>query len=59
LKRRDLIREIAGKGCFLKRNGSNHDIYQNGNNGRKAPIPRHSEVKESLAREIKKQLGLA
>ncbi len=40
------------------RHGKKHDIYTNPKNGKKAPIPRHSEIKESLCELIMKQLGL-
>lgn len=52
MKRRDLIRELVGAGCFLRRHGSNHDIYSNPANGRKAPVPRHADIKDSLCRLI-------
>ncbi|MBF0337973.1 MAG: type II toxin-antitoxin system HicA family toxin [Nitrospirae bacterium] len=58
MKRREFIREIVNLGCYLKQHGSNHDIYVNPRNGRKAPVPRHTEIKESLCDLIKKQLGL-
>jgi predicted RNA binding protein YcfA (HicA-like mRNA interferase family) len=58
VKRRDLIRELVDAGCSLKRHGANHDIYYNPKNGKQSPIPRHSEIKESLVKLIKKQLGL-
>lgn len=58
MKRRDLIREIENAGCYLKRHGGNHDIYINPRNGKKAPVPRHSEIKESLCKLIKKQLDI-
>ena len=58
MKRRELIRELVDAGCHLKRHGNNHDIYINARNGKKAPIPRHSEIKESLVEMIRKQLGL-
>ena len=58
MKRRDLIRELVAEGCYLKRHGKGHDIYINPKNGKKAPIPRHSEIKESLCELIKRQLGL-
>lgn len=58
MKRRDLIRELVNAGCYLKRHGSSHDIYVNPNNGKKTPVPRHSEIKESLASLIRRQLGL-
>lgn len=47
MKRRDLIREVTNAGCYLKRHGKNHDIYVNPKNGKKVPVPRHSEIKEN------------
>ncbi|MFW6102369.1 MAG: type II toxin-antitoxin system HicA family toxin [Chloroflexota bacterium] len=58
MKRRDLIRELVEQGCYLRRHGRRHDIYINPKNGKKAPIPRHPEIKESLCELIKRQLGL-
>lgn len=59
MKRRALLRELTGAGCQLKRHGKKHDLYINPRNGMKAPIPRHTEVKDSLCRLIRRQLGLA
>jgi len=59
LRRNEFIRELVRAGCHLKRHGSNHDIYTNPRNGKKAPVPRHSEIKDSLCRLIKKQLGIS
>ena len=58
MKRRNLIRELVDEGCYLKRHGKRHGIYINPKNGRKAPLPRHSEIKESLCELIRRQLGL-
>jgi mRNA interferase HicA len=58
VKRKDLLKELVHSGCYLKRHGSNHDIYVNPHNGKKAPIPRHSEIKDTLCKLIKKQLGV-
>ncbi len=58
MKRREFIRELVDAGCYLKRRGRKHDIYVNAEKGRKAPIPRHLEIKESLCELIRKQLGL-
>lgn len=58
MNRRDLIRELTRKGCYLERHGSRHGIYLNPANGRKAPIPRHNEIKNSLCDLIRKQLGV-
>jgi predicted RNA binding protein YcfA (HicA-like mRNA interferase family) len=58
LKRQEFIRELVNKGCFLKRHGSNHDIYVNPQNGKKAPVPRHQEIRDSLCKLIRRQLGI-
>jgi predicted RNA binding protein YcfA (HicA-like mRNA interferase family) len=58
VKRKEFIRELVKAGCYIKRHGTNHDIYMNPRTGRKAPIPRHAEIKESLCELIRKQLGL-
>ncbi|MBI2899121.1 MAG: type II toxin-antitoxin system HicA family toxin [Planctomycetes bacterium] len=58
MKRGDLIRDLVHAGCFLRRHGSRHDIYENPRNGRKAPVPRHAEIRNSLARMIRRQLDL-
>ena len=56
MKRRDLIRLLDKNGWYLKRNGSDHDIYTNGK--RSEAIPRHSEIEENLAKAIIKRQGL-
>ena len=58
VKRRELLRGLVEKGCYLKRHGANHDLYTNPVNGRTVPVPRHAEIKDTLARAIRKQLGL-
>jgi len=58
VKRKEFIKELVKDGCYLKRHGSKHDIYVNPKNGRKAPVPRHAEIKNTLIELIKKQLGL-
>jgi len=58
LKRSKFIKELIGAGCFLKRHGSRHDIYENPVNGKIAPIPRHTEIKETLCTLIRRQLGI-
>ena len=58
MKRRDFVRELVDAGCYLRRHGKKHDVYANPQKGKNAPIPRHSEMKESLCELIRKQLGL-
>lgn len=43
---------------MLLRSGANHDIYLNITNGKKQPVPRHSEIDEHLAIHILRYLGL-
>jgi hypothetical protein len=59
MMRRDFIRTLERRGCVLHRHGSRHDVYLNPASGRKAPVPRHREIPESLCRMIRKQLGFA
>ena len=56
MKRRDLIKCLEQNGWYLKRNGSNHDLYTDGK--RVDPIPRLSEINERLAQDIIRKLGL-
>jgi mRNA interferase HicA len=58
VKRTELLKELTEAGCYLKRHGRKHDLYINPQNGRKTPIPRHSEIKNNLCDVIRKQLGL-
>jgi len=43
-------------GCALVRHGSRHDWYRNPSTGVSQPVPRHREIKESLARHIIRML---
>jgi mRNA interferase HicA len=56
MKRKDLIRAIEKVGCILIRHGGRHDWYQNPETKISQPVPRHSEIKDSLAKHILKML---
>lgn len=58
MKRSEFVRELTQAGCQLLRHGARHDIYANPANGRRAPVPRHTEIRNSLCRLIRRQLGL-
>lgn len=58
MKRSALIRLLVENGCHLKRHGANHDIYANPKKDKTAPVPRHSEIKDSLCGLILRQLGI-
>lgn len=56
MKRTDLIRALEEMGCTLIRHGARHDWYWNPKTKVSQPIPRHREIKESLAKHILKML---
>ena len=58
MTRREFIRELVAAGCYLRRHGGRHDIYANPKNGHMAPLPRHSEIRDTLCAVIRKQLGV-
>ena len=59
MKRQEFVRELEQAGCELHRHGKRHDIYRNPANGKKAPVPRHREIADTLCEVIRKQLGLS
>jgi len=56
MKRRELIKRIEESGCILIRHGKRHDWYQNPETKMSQPIPRHIEIKDTLAKHILKML---
>jgi predicted RNA binding protein YcfA (HicA-like mRNA interferase family) len=56
MKRADLIRTIESMGCVLIRHGGKHDWYQNPVTKMSQPVPRHREIKDTLAKHIVKML---
>lgn len=57
MKRVDLIRAIEGLGCDFVRHGGKHDWYRNPATGVSQAVPRHREIKDTLARHIIKLLS--
>jgi hypothetical protein len=58
MKRIDLIRHLEAQGCVFYREGANHTIYKNIAKGLMSAVPRHREIKNSLARKICDDLGV-
>ena len=56
MKRTDLIRALESTGCVLIRHGGKHDWYQNPTTRASQPVPRHTEIAETLAKHILKML---
>ncbi len=57
MKRSDLERRLRMAGCYLKREGASHSLWINPQTGVVEAIPRHTEVKEPLARKFLKNLS--
>jgi mRNA interferase HicA len=58
MKRIDLVRKAEQAGCLLIRHGGKHDWYYNPQTNTSQPIPRHREIKETLAKHILRKLGI-
>jgi mRNA interferase HicA len=57
MKRRDLERKLRIAGCYLKREGSAHALWINPKTGIMEAVPRHTEIKEPLAKKILKNMN--
>lgn len=58
MKRIDLLKHLKAHNCELLREGSNHAIYRNTENGKQTAIGRHQELDNLLCKKICKQLGI-
>jgi predicted RNA binding protein YcfA (HicA-like mRNA interferase family) len=60
MKASELTRLAKAYGCYIKRHGSEHDIWINPKTGKTASIPRHQskEVATGTTQSIMKDLGL-
>ncbi len=58
MKRRALIRHLQQHGCEELREGAKHTVWWNPTNRHTSTVPRHTEVFDSLARKICKDLGI-
>lgn len=57
MKRKDLEKKLRIAGCYLKREGGSHSLWMNTKTGIIEAVPRHTEIKEPLARKILKSLN--
>jgi mRNA interferase HicA len=58
MKRTALIKHLRRNGCILIREGGNHSWWLNPQKNLRSAIPRHSEIKELLAKKICIDLGI-
>jgi predicted RNA binding protein YcfA (HicA-like mRNA interferase family) len=57
MKRSDLERRLRIAGCYLKREGGSHSLWLNPRTGVIEAVPRHTNIKEPLARKILKSMN--
>ncbi len=58
MKRNALLKYLRAQGCELLREGSKHSWWHNPVLNKRSSIPRHSEIKDILAKKICKDLGI-
>ncbi len=58
MKRSKLIKYLRANGCELIREGAKHSWWGSSGLNKKSSVPRHTEIKDILARKICKDLGI-
>jgi mRNA interferase HicA len=58
MKRSVFLRHLRQYGCYLKREGASHSLWCNPILGVTEAIPRHTEIKNQLAKKICRSLGI-
>ena len=58
MKRTALLKHLRRYGCFLKREGINHSLWTNPNNGKVEAVPRHTEIPNKLTKKICNRLEI-
>jgi len=58
VKRKELIQHLKEHGCELIREGGNHSWWGNPSKNRRSAVPRHTEIRDLLAKKICKDLDI-
>lgn len=58
MKRNEFLRYLRNHGCKLLREGGKHSWWHNPELNKRSAIPRHTEIKDLLAKKICKDLGI-
>jgi len=58
MKRNELLKYLCANGCELLREGARHSWWHNPRLNRRSAVPRHTEIKDLLAKKICKDLGI-
>ena len=57
MKPKELEKKLRKASCYLKREGASHSLWINPQTRVVEAIPRHTEIKEFLAKKILKSLN--
>ena len=58
MKRQALIQHLKRHGCYFIREGGKHSLWGRSEAGLSAALPRHTEIRNRLAKDICKQLRI-
>lgn len=58
MKRKELLRHLRSNGCEFLREGGRHSWWHNSALNKRSAVPRHSEIRDILAKKICKDLGI-
>ncbi len=58
MKRTELLKHLREQKCVFIREGRRHSWWLNPAQNRRSSVPRHSEIRDQLARKICKDLGV-
>jgi hypothetical protein len=53
-----LLRHLRRHGCVLRREGKEHELWENPRTGHAEAVPRHAEIGNVLARRICRKLSI-
>jgi len=57
MKKGELLKRIKAQGCIFIKHGKKHDVYKNPRTGIEERVPRHTDINETLANFIIKNLS--
>lgn len=58
MKRNAFLKHLKANGCILAREGGNHSLFLNPQNGKKSTVGRHPELSDLMCKIICKQLEI-
>ena len=57
MKKGELLKRIKTQGCIFVKHGKKHDVYKNPRTGVEERVPRHTDINETLANYIIRNLS--